>query len=403
MENVVRLRLLYLSRLATCTVAMTYAGALPFLRPVWGMDAAAAGSVQSAYNLGVALALLVASWLAGRVGARRVFLASSWAAAVAAVAMALFARSHASALVLVALVGATQGGAYAPALMLVAELAPSARRGIAMGFLLASGSFGYWLSVSGGLGISAWADYRWAFALCAVGPLIGAVAGWLALRGHPDRPGGGASAAGVGVWAALLSPAALLLTLGYVAHTWELLGLWTWLPAFLAHALDGAGLGAVALGLVVASAVHLAGIVATLLAGTASDRLGRRVVLIGAAAMGGVLTVATGWSAGAAPALVLMLAAAASFAAYADSGVLSAAMTETVHPRHLGSVLAVRSLLGFGAGAVAPVVFGAVLDHTGHWGWAFAVLAAGGVVAAVAALALGANALKHSDDSMHQA
>jgi len=400
MDNTARLRLLCLSRAATCTAAMAYAGALPFLRTAWDMDAAAAGSVQSAYNFSVALALLVASWLAGRIGARRVFVVSSWAAAVAAVLMAVLARSQVSALPLVALVGITQGGAYTPALMLVAELVPPARRGTAMGALLASGSFGYWLSVSGALGASALGDYRWGFALCAVGPLLGAAAGSLALRGHPDRPASHRQSGGGGVWAALVAPASLLLTLGYVAHTWELLGLWAWLPAFLTHALGGSGLGAVGMGLLVASAVRLAGIAAPLTTGVLSDRLGRRNVLIGAALGSGVLTALVGLSADWAPWLARALAAAASFAAYGDSGVLSTAMTESVAPRHLGTVLAVRALLGFGAGAVAPVALGAVLDQSGTWAWSFAVLALGGAAAVAAALSLprrhGAGGLGHA-------
>ncbi|MGE5516993.1 MAG: MFS transporter [Bacteroidota bacterium] len=277
-----RLRLLCLSRAGTCVAAMVYAGALPALRDAWQMDAAAAGSVQSAYNFSVALALLVGSWLADRLGARRVFLWSSWAAVIAAVLMAGFARSRESALVLIALVGITQGGAYTPALMLVAELVAPARRGMAMGGLLAAGSLGYWLSVSGSLAASAVLDYRWGFALCALGPLVGAVAGTLALRGHADVPHGARAGGGgaEGLWAALVAPVSLLLTLGYVAHTWELLGLWAWLPAFLAHSLGGLGLGAVGLGVLVASAVHLAGIAATLITGAASDRWGRRAVLI---------------------------------------------------------------------------------------------------------------------------
>lgn len=385
-----RLRLLCLSRAGTCVAAMAYAGALPFLRDAWGMDAAAAGSVQSVYNVCVAVALLVGSWAADRVGARRVFLLSSWAAAGAAVLMAAFARSHETALWLIALVGATQGGAYTPALMLVAQMVPPARRGFAMGALLASGSLGYWLSVSGSLGAAALADYRWGFALCALGPVAGAVAGTLALRGHADRPPAQRHGHGdaTGVWAALLAPASLLLTLGYVAHTWELLGLWAWLPAFLARTLGGQGLGPVGLGLVVASAVHLAGIAATLATGAASDRWGRPAVLLASAVASGVLCLAVGWTPQVSPWLALAVAAAASFAAYGDSGVLSTAMTEAVPARHLGTVLALRSLLGFGAGAVSPVLFGAVLDGTGQWGWAFTALAAGGVLAVAAALAL---------------
>jgi MFS family permease len=384
-----RLSLLCLSRAGTCTAAMAYAGALPYLRAAWGMDAATAGSVQSAYNICVALALLVGSWAAGRIGAKRVFLASSWAAVAAAGLMALFARSHESALALMALVGITQGGAYTPALMLVAEMVSPSRRGAAMGALLASGSFGYLLSVSGALGGAALWDYRWGFALCALGPLVGAAAGTLALRTHPNLTHGKPAAkAEGGVVAALVAPVSLLLTLGYVAHTWELLGLWAWLPAFLTAGLAELGLGAVGLGLVVAAAVHLAGIVATLATGLASDRWGRRAVLIASAAASALLSALLGWSADWHPWAALALACAASFAAYGDSGVLSTAMTESVAPRHLGSVLAVRSLLGFGAGALSPVVFGAVLDTGGGWGWAFVTLAAGGVLAVVTAIAL---------------
>jgi hypothetical protein len=62
---------------------------------------------------------------------------------------------------------------------------------------------------------------------------------------------------------------------------------------------------------------------------------------------------------------------------------------------YLGSGLALRSLLGFGAGAIAPLVFGVVLDATNPpgappmmWGWAFVTLALGGVGAAWSAFGL---------------
>ena len=68
---------------------------------------------------------------------------------------------------------------------------------------------------------------------------------------------------------------------------------------------------------------------------------------------------------------------------------LSTAFTEAVRPAYLGSGLAPRSLLGFGAGAIAPLVFGRVLDLTNppgappptSWGWAFVTLGLGGAAA----------------------
>ena len=76
-----------------------------------------------------------------------------------------------------------------------------------------------------------------------------------------------------------------------------------------------------------------------------------------------------------------------------DSPVLPAALTESVEPSHLGSILAIRALLGFSAGGIAPIAFGAVLDLTNlpvsapeTWGWAFMVLGLGGVSATVCAI-----------------
>ena len=76
---------------------------------------------------------------------------------------------------------------------------------------------------------------------------------------------------------------------------------------------------------------------------------------------------------------------------------MSATLTESVNTSYMGASFGLRSLLGFGAGAVSPVVLGAVLDLTNsgvakngvyyNWGWAFSVLGIGGLVACPAAIA----------------
>jgi MFS family permease len=78
--------------------------------------------------------------------------------------------------------------------------------------------------------------------------------------------------------------------------------------------------------------------------------------------------------------------------ALGDSPVYSTGLTEAVAPARLGSALAIRSLLGFGAGAISPWVFGALLDHFGGhsappaWGWAFSMLGLGGLAGLVTVL-----------------
>jgi hypothetical protein len=69
------------------------------------------------------------------------------------------------------------------------------------------------------------------------------------------------------------------------------------------------------------------------------------------------------------------------FAVMGDSGSLTAGVVGASSPPLRGASLAVHAALGFGAGFVAPLVFGAVLDAAGGnasvsaWGWAFVSLA----------------------------
>ena len=65
----------------------------------------------------------------------------------------------------------------------------------------------------------------------------------------------------------------------------------------------------------------------------------------------------------------------------ADSAALTAGVVAASDPAERGATMAVYSLAGFGAGFVAPLAFGAVLDAAGGqgrtlgWGLAFASLA----------------------------
>jgi len=120
--------------------------------------------------------------------------------------------------------------------------------------------------------------------------------------------------------------------------------------------------------------------------GRLSDGLGRRIVLVGLAATSAGCSLAFGWLIGLPIAVILAVGAVYGFTALGDSPVLSTALTEAVSPAHLGAALALRSFLGFGAGAVAPIVFGRILDLTNApgpspttWGWAFVTLGAGGL------------------------
>jgi MFS family permease len=369
---------------------MAFAGALPVLRSAWHMDATTAGTIQTAFALSNALALLVTSWLSDSLGAKRLYLACTWAGAAALAIFAIFARSPHAALILIVFVGLTQGGAYTPALLLVADLSAPAERGRAMGQVLAAGSFGYLLSVSLSMLIARSHGPAGGFAICAMGASVGAVLSQFSLMGVRNRRHACRSAAPSEPmqWKSVFGPTSVCLLVGYVAHCWELLGSWAWTPTLLATALQPRGFGVVTTSLIVGGTVHLSGMIATGVVGALSDRWGRSRVLICVTAMSALCSMLLGWSEQWGAGWVIALAAVGSFFILADSGVLSAAMTDEVPAAWLGRVMGVRSILGFGAGALAPMAFGATLDWTHQWGWAYMPLAGGGMVALFAALAL---------------
>jgi MFS family permease len=184
----------------------------------------------------------------------------------------------------------------------------------------------------------------------------------------------------------------LLLTFGYTAHCWELLGMWAWMPTFLAAAFSSSLIFSGPIqGLWIGISLHMSGCVAAFIMGSASDRFGRRRVLITLALLGAACSFSIGWLNTQPALLILAIATIYGFAAVGDSPVLSTAMTESVPKGSLGSALALRSILGFGAGGAAPFVLGFVRDSSLAsigWGISFAILGIGGALAALSALLL---------------
>lgn len=377
---------------------MTVAAVIPLITADWRISAAQAGAIATAFTVSYAVSLFLFGWAADHIGAKRAVAVSAVAGALASAAFGLFARDWTTTLLLYGLVGLAQGGIYTPLIMLFADRSGPDRRGTAMGWLIASTSIGYAFSLAAsGLAIGI-GGYRAAFLVTGLLPAIGAAILLLAIRGLPNRVH--SRAAGPGLAGALWhNREARLLTVGYTAHTWELLGSWTWMPTFLAlgFALSGSALvEASEKSAWLTASMHLLGASAAFSMGALSDRLGRRTVLVGAAAAATALSFALGWLV-AMPAILLgALGLAHAFLTIGDSPVLTTAITEVVEPGYLGSVLAVRSLVGFGAGAVAPLAAGLVLDAASGtaggpalaWGLTFALLGLGGAGATLSAMAL---------------
>jgi len=241
----------------------------------------------------------------------------------------------------------------------------------------------------------AWGGYRAAFVVTGCLPLVGLILSWCALRTSPNKIYPRVERLNIATILQRNRNARLLIA-GYAFHCWELLGMWSWTPAFFAASLviTGNSFGEMAqFGAYLVASMHLIGALASVSMGRLADQLGRRIVLIQVAASGACVSFVIGWLITWPIALLVFIGLVYYFSALGDSPVLSTALTEAVEPSHLGSILAVRSLLGFGAGGLAPIIFGAMLDLTNpsdtapeNWGWAFMVLGFGGLAATLCAI-----------------
>jgi MFS family permease len=156
--------------------------------------------------------------------------------------------------------------------------------------------------------------------------------------------------------------------LAYTFHCWELLGMWAWLPAYLAAAALTAEKGidrqaaAVGIGVLLSGLTYLTSMLGSLVGGALSDRWGRTLTMILFSCTSLVFSFTFGWMLGWPLAVLFMVAACYNFAGIADSSIYSAALTELVEPAHIGAAYAVRSVMGFGAGVISPWFFGLVMD-----------------------------------------
>jgi MFS family permease len=389
------------SRLLFSQIFVAYAAILPLLQEAWGMSSAQAGLVQSGWHAGYVVSLFAAGLAADRFGARRTFLVMSFGGAVASLAFAAYAAGARSALILYALAGMLSGGSYTPVLAIISQRYPPATRGRAMGWYLAAGSLGYAIGLGLSGSVVAWGGWRMSLYVAASAAVVGALYGVWLMRGVRDEPHLAEPAAPVvqRMREVLANRPAMKVIWAYTFHSWELLGVWAWMPAFLAFAAaHGAGLDtkAVGLGAFLAGLTHLTSVAGSLIGGALSDARGRTAVMIvmasGSLACGFVF----GWLVSAPLWVLVAVAMLYNLTGIGDSSVYSTALTEVVSARILGSAYAIRSVMGFGAGIVSPWVFGLVVDagrsaalsQNAVWGLAWGVLALGALPGPLVALSL---------------
>jgi MFS family permease len=378
------------------TLSMTgfaaYPAFLALLRDTWGISNSEAGFIGGAYFAGYMTAVPVLSGLTDRYDARRIHAGSCLLAAVSALGFAFFAEGVASAAGLQALAGAGLGGTYMPGLKALTDRVTGPRQSRHIAFYTSTFGIGTSLSLLLAGWLGRWTTWPWAFGLLAAGPLAAALIVWFGLTPLPPGRWSGRRPSLLGSFSVLRDRSVLSYVLRYAAHCWELFGLRSWMVAFILFGYGLARSGPPTLGATeAAAAINFLGIPVSILGNEAAGRFGRTRYIPLVMMTSGTLAWMAGFSAGWPVGLMLLLLAVYFIAVMSDSAALTAGLVAATPPHQRGAAMAVYSFGGFGAGFLAPLVFGAVLDVSGGktdpaaWGLAFGSLGIGCLSASIIA------------------
>ncbi len=371
----------------------TYPALLPVLQGEWALNNSRAGLISGIFFAGYMAATPVLVGLTDRVDARRIYLLATTLACLGCLGFALFARGLVSAMFFQAMVGAGLAGTYMPGLRLLTDHFPGATPSRAVAFYTATFGLGTTVSLflAGALEPVGW---RWAFAAAALGPVAGGLLVLVSFPARPVAPVGPAPGRFLDVRPVLRNRPAMGYILGYAAHCWELFGLRSWLPAFFAFSLGltatqgGFWFSAAAL----AAWINMIGPLASIFGNEVAVRRNRKGVVLAVMAASGSMACLVGFTAGLPIAIVFVLMTLYFLLVMGDSAALTAGLVAAAEPGRKGVSMALHSLMGFGAGFLAPLAFGLVLDLAGGntsvtaWGFAFAVLGGWSLLVVVVAL-----------------
>ena len=372
-----------------------FASLLVELSHLWHLDPTHAGWISSAYLIGYAIAVPALVGMTDRVDSRAIYATGCALGIVGGAGFAWLAHGFASAFMFRAIAGMALAGTYMPGLRILTERLEPHTRIRSVPYYTAM--FGVGVSLS--FWLSGWMALRYgwpgAFWAGAAGSTVAFILMLIATARTPVAPDLGAASAAerhpLDFRPVLRNHDALAYVLAYGGHSLELFGFRAWLPAYLLFAwtrFSGGSPGSAITDW--ATVITVTSLPASIIGAELAMRGARerliRWVSLSSVAIGLCVVVIGRLSFPVAVAILFAYAAAIS----ADSGTMTAGAVAVARPGEQGATLAVYSLVGFGGGALGPLGAGVALGIGGGlgsmtaWYLAFAAVAAGSAVSAVA-------------------
>ncbi|MFZ9810802.1 MAG: MFS transporter [Burkholderiaceae bacterium] len=377
----------------------SYAVSLVSLKELWVLSNTEAGAIASGFFIGYMLAVPMWTAMTDRRDARQVYAMGCLASAAASLGFGLSAQGFVSGLAWQMLLGAGVAATYMPGLRILTLIFTGKEQSRGVSFYTAFFGVGAALSLLlSGLALQA-LGWQWAMGLPALGPLLALLLMRLAAPDSiwsqtlPSPSMAKVSSSGlhwqmlfpISAWRrACQSRAVVGYAFGYGVHCMELFGSRAWTVAFLVFAMAQPGSGHWPFtASAIAAFVNLISVPSSIVGNEIALRLGRqpwiRGVMVATTLFSLVLSLSAGF--GFAWWVTVICLGIYSMLTMADSATLTAGFVQAAPEEVKGAAMGLYSLLGFGAGAVGPAVFGAVLDLAGGAtqppAWALAYLAIG--------------------------
>lgn len=349
-------------------VSMAGFVSFPALQPefqrLWTLSDGEFGFISGIYFVGYVIAVPLASGLTDRMEARRVYLASLVFAIVGALGFAVAAHGFASAALWRFLQGAAFGGSHMPGLRAVSEAVPTNRQGRAIAVYTASFTVGSGLSFALSGLLAGSFGWRLGLALLALGPLAATAIGFAVLPPTPFHSAPHHARPPLRIL--LQNRRALGFVVAYGLHNSEVSIMRAWMVTLLVASAAAAGVSSFSTtATIVATAANLLGLPLIVLTNEIAGRWNREAVIAIAMTTSGVLGLAMALAAPLSIPAAIVAAILFGGVATANSGTINTGLFAAADPARRGAFLAIHAVSGFGAAAIAPMLFGLLLDVVG--------------------------------------